>query len=72
MSVPFFSAAAQCIVSTDIIALLPTKLLPINGLKEVDCDLELPSFEIIVAWHKRMTEDPLHNWIRDIISKQPV
>ena len=72
MSVPFFSAAAQCIVSTDIIAFLPTKLLPINGLKELDCGLELPSFEIIVAWHKRMTADPLHNWIRDIISRQPV
>jgi len=70
MSVPFFSAAAQCIVSTDIIAFLPTKLLPIDGLKAVDTHLQLPSFDVIVAWHKRMSDDPLHMWVRDIISRQ--
>ena len=68
MSLPFFSAAAQCIKATDLLALLPTKLLPIKGLKRIDCALELPKFDVIIAWHQRANKDPLNTWIRELCS----
>ena len=67
MSVPFFSAAAQCIHSTDLLALLPSKLLPIEGLRKINSELKLPEFDVIMAWHQSMNKDPLHCWIRKIL-----
>ncbi|WP_404394046.1 LysR family transcriptional regulator [Pseudoalteromonas phenolica] len=64
MTVPFFAAAAECIASTDVIALLPSKLLPNDNLKVLNCQLNLPTFDVITVWHQRSDQDPLNRWIR--------
>ncbi|MGY0218771.1 LysR family transcriptional regulator [Endozoicomonadaceae bacterium StTr2] len=67
MSVPFFAAAADCIKNTDMIAFLPSRLLPDERLTRLELDETPPGFEVIAAWHMRSSRDPLHRWILDLL-----
>ena len=44
MTLPFFSGAAECVASTGLLALLPSRLLPHEKLKEVQCNLAVSKF----------------------------
>nr|WP_153767991.1 LysR family transcriptional regulator [Endozoicomonas sp. OPT23] len=75
MSVPFFSAAADCVKATDMIAFLPSRLLPDERLTPLKLSEMPPGFEVIAAWHSRSSHDPLHCWILDLLLElfpQPV
>ena len=67
MSVPFFSAAADCVKSTDIIAFLPSRLLPNDDLLQLSLDETPPGFDVIAAWHSRSSHDPLLSWILGLL-----
>ncbi|MBE1299885.1 MAG: LysR family transcriptional regulator [Alteromonadaceae bacterium] len=64
MPLPFFAATADCIASTDLLAFLPSKLLANSQLHKVKCDINLPSFDVVIAWHQRSNKDALNKWIR--------
>ena len=63
MSVPSFSAAATIIEATNTIAFLPAKLLPESRLVPIEIAENPPKFDVIVAWHPRSTNNPLHQWL---------
>lgn len=67
MTLPFFAAAPDCIATTDLLALLPSKLLPHEKLSEIKHSLNLPTFEVILAWHQRCEQDPLNLWVRQLL-----
>ncbi|MAG75580.1 MAG: LysR family transcriptional regulator [Colwelliaceae bacterium] len=64
MTLPFFSSTADCVASTDLLAFLPSKLLTHSNLHKVKCDIDLPSFDVVIAWHQRSDKDQLNKWIR--------
>jgi DNA-binding transcriptional LysR family regulator len=69
LSVPSFAAAAECVAETDILAFLPSRLLPDPRLQQVHLTEYPPGFDVIAAWHPRSGQDPLHLWIRTILSE---
>ncbi|NRA70874.1 MAG: LysR family transcriptional regulator [Gammaproteobacteria bacterium] len=69
MSIPSFSAASDIIESTDIVAFLPSRLLPNNKVKILQLDFTPPSFELVAAWHKRSNTSQLHQWILSLLQQ---
>lgn len=67
MSLPSFSSASSIIEVTNTIAFLPARLLPDDRLIAIEMEESPPSFDVIVAWHKRSENNPLHRWLLDIL-----
>lgn len=67
MSVPSFSSASTIIEATNTIAFLPSRLLPDPKLVAIEIEENPPSFDVIVAWHKRSQNNPLHQWLLSIL-----
>jgi DNA-binding transcriptional LysR family regulator len=67
MSVPSFSSASTIIEATNTIAFLPARLLPDPRLVAIEIEQSPPSFDVIVAWHKRSEKNPLHRWLLNIL-----
>jgi len=68
MSVPSFGMLLDMVHSTDLVALVPQRLLhDTNGLKVQAPPLEIPGFTKILAWHERTHSDPRQKWIRDLL-----
>lgn len=70
LSVPSFAAAAECVAETDTLAFLPSRLLPNARLRTVKLTDHPPGFDVIAAWHVRSGQDPLHQWVREILTEQ--
>mgnify|MGYP002700340982 FL=1 len=68
MSVPSFSAAASIIAATNTIAFLPARLLPESKLVTIEIAESPPKFDVIVAWHPRSTNNPLHQWLLSLLN----
>lgn len=67
MSLPSFSEAPDCIEAMGTLAFLPSRLLPNEKLGEIVLPEALPTFEVIAAWHQRLSQTPTHNWIKGIL-----
>ncbi|MFI8621162.1 MAG: LysR family transcriptional regulator [Marinomonas sp.] len=63
MSVPSFSAVPNILQTTDMIAFFPSRLLPNDKVKELAVAALPPSFQVIVAWHPRTSDSPIHRWL---------
>ena len=77
LSVPSFASAVECISATDTLAFLPSRLvldragnIKDNRLRRVELTDQPPGFDVIAAWHVRSGQDPLHCWIRDLLTQQ--
>lgn len=70
LSVPSFAAAAEYVAETDILAFLPSRLLPDMRLQEVRLTDHPPGFDVIAAWHNRSGQDSLHRWVRELLRQQ--
>lgn len=74
LSVPHFLFLLSAIASSDIVALVPARLL-LTGPKEralcvVEPPLEVPGFEMAMVWHERVHRDPAHVWLRERVIAQ--
>ena len=67
MSVPSFSAASTIIEATNTIAFLPARLLPDPKLVTIEIEQSPPTFDVIVAWHPRSNNNPLHRWLLSLL-----
>ncbi len=67
MSVPSFLSASNIIQSTNTICFLPSRLLPDPKIVPLEISENPPSFDVIVAWHPRSNNNPLHQWILSIL-----
>ncbi|MFQ3193085.1 MAG: DNA-binding transcriptional LysR family regulator [Paraglaciecola sp.] len=67
MSLPSFSSASAIIEATNTIAFLPARLLPDSKLVAIEMEESPPCFDVIVAWHKRSENNPLHRWLLNIL-----
>ncbi|MBV1789037.1 LysR family transcriptional regulator [Marinobacterium sp. D7] len=68
LSVPHFLFVVSVVTSTDLVAMLPERLVIHNPLvKIVDSPIEIPGFEMCMLWHERSHRDPAHQWLREQI-----
>lgn len=66
LSVPHFTVLTAMVASSDLVALLPERL--VQGARElavVEPPLELAGFEMTMVWHERVHRDPAHAWLRE-------
>jgi DNA-binding transcriptional LysR family regulator len=68
LSVPHFLFAMSVVEDTDMVALLPERLIrEAPGLRVVEPPLSLPGYELAMFWHERSHRDPAHRWLREYI-----
>lgn len=68
LSVPHFLFVLSALASTDLVAMLPSRLVRDNpALKVVEPPLEVPGYEMAMLWHERCHRDPAHQWLRELI-----
>ncbi len=70
LSVPHFLFLRSVLESTDLVAMLPERLVGNSGtLQVVDAPLEVPGYEMAMLWHERSHRDSAHQWLREQIVK---
>ncbi|ANI84660.1 LysR family transcriptional regulator [Kosakonia oryzae] len=68
LSVPHFLFMLDALARTDLVAVLPERLVANNRtLQVVEPPLELPGFDMLMLWHERLHRDPGHQWLRQQI-----
>ena len=66
LSVPHFLMAMSVLASTDLVAMLPSRLVRGNpALQVVDAPVEVPGYEMAMFWGERSHRDPAHKWLRE-------
>lgn len=70
LSVPHFLVLASVLASTEMVAMVPSRLVRGNtALQIVEAPLEVAGFEMLMLWHERLHRDPAHQWLRDVIAR---
>lgn len=68
LSVPHFLYVAAVVAATDLVAMLPARLVAGNpALQAADSPVEVPGYEMSMLWHERLHRDPAHQWLRQAI-----
>ncbi|CAI2417987.1 Symbiotic regulator homolog 1 [Serratia proteamaculans] len=68
LSVPHFLFVMSVLANSDLVAMLPSRLVRNNSsLQVVEPPIEVPGFEMTMLWHERSHRDPAHQWLREHI-----
>jgi DNA-binding transcriptional LysR family regulator len=71
LALPQFMVAPYMIANTDLIATLPTRVAmtfaEMMDLVAMAPPVQLPKFEMVLAWHERDQHDLPHKWLREQI-----
>lgn len=69
LSVPHFLYILAVLASTDLVAMLPARLLrDTSALQIVAAPIDVPGYEMAMLWHERSHRDPAHQWLREHIA----
>jgi DNA-binding transcriptional LysR family regulator len=69
LSVPHFLFMRAALESTDLVGMLPERLVRgAPGLRVVEPPLQVPGYEMSMLWHERLHRDPAHQWLRQHIA----
>lgn len=66
-SVPSFFMALEYLRHSDMVAFMPSRLLPCEGIFEVLLEKDPPGFEVVAARHPSALSDPLLSWVLDCV-----
>ncbi|APR86215.1 Transcriptional regulator [Minicystis rosea] len=70
LSVPHFLFALSAVVSTDLVAMMPSRLVAgRKDLRVVAAPVDVPGFNLAMVWHERLHRDPAHQWLREQIAQ---
>lgn len=73
VEVPYFALLPGLLRDTDLVATVPSRIaahLPDqHGLLVRPVPLQLPSFEICMAWHPTFATDPARVWLREAVAR---
>jgi DNA-binding transcriptional LysR family regulator len=69
LSVPHFLFVPEVVARTDLVAMLPARLVKDRSeeLQILEPPLPIPAYEMAMIWHERSHRDPAHIWLRDQI-----
>ncbi|HZZ09218.1 MAG TPA: LysR family transcriptional regulator [Paraburkholderia sp.] len=66
LSVPHFLFVISTLVHSDLVAMLPERLVRDNpAVRVVEPPVVVPGYEMAMLWHERSHRDPAHRWLRD-------
>lgn len=69
LSVPHFLFMMSVLASTDLVAMLPSRLVRNTAvLQVVEPPVDVPGYEMAMLWHERSHRDPAHQWLRETIA----
>jgi DNA-binding transcriptional LysR family regulator len=69
LSVPHFLFLRAILATTDLVAMLPARLVGDgDGLQVVEPPVEVRGYEMAMLWHERVHRDPAHQWLRELIA----
>jgi len=69
LSVPHFLFLRAALAATDLVAMLPSRLLrDAPELQQLEAPVAVPGYEMAMLWHERVHRDPAHKWLRDTIA----
>lgn len=69
LSVPHFLFVMSVLENTDLVAMLPSRLVrDCAALRVVEAPVDVPGFEMAMLWHERSHRDPAHRWLREHIA----
>lgn len=69
LSVPHFLLMMSILASTDLVAMLPSRLVRDTKLLQiVEPPVDVPGYDMVMLWHERSHRDPAHQWLRETIS----
>jgi DNA-binding transcriptional LysR family regulator len=69
LSVPHFLFVRAVLANTDLVAMLPARLVrDSRDVKVVEPPLDIPGYEMSMLWHERVHRDPAHQWLREFIA----
>lgn len=70
LSVPHFLFVMAALASTDLVAMLPERLLRDHpALRVVEPPIAVPGYEMAMLWHERTHRDPAQQWLREHIAR---
>jgi DNA-binding transcriptional LysR family regulator len=71
LSVPHFLFVPEVVARTDLVAMLPSRLVKDRSdhIQVVVPPLPIPSYEMAMIWHERSHLDPAHMWLRERVSR---
>ena len=71
LSVPHFLFMLEAVRSSELVALLPERLIrAAHGLTVVEPPLAVAGFDMLMLWHERWHRDPAHQWLRQRIAHE--
>jgi len=69
LSVPHFLFVRSVLANTDLVAMLPSRLVrDTPGLQVVEPPIDVPGYEMAMLWHERSHRDPAQKWLREHIA----
>jgi DNA-binding transcriptional LysR family regulator len=70
LSVPHFLFVPEVVARTDLVAMLPSRLVKDRSahIRVAAPPLPIPSYEMAMIWHERSHLDPAHMWLREHVS----
>jgi DNA-binding transcriptional LysR family regulator len=69
LSVPHFLFVMSVLASTDLVAMLPERLVrDVSALRVFEPPAEVAGYEMSMLWHERSHRDPAHQWLREQIA----
>src|SRR5882724_1771594 len=71
LSVPHFLFVPEVVARTDLVAMLPSRLVKDRSdhIQVVVPPVPIPSYEMAMIWHERSHLDPAHMWLREHVSR---
>jgi DNA-binding transcriptional LysR family regulator len=71
LSVPHFLFVPEVVARTDLVAMLPSRLVQdrCDHIQVVVPPLSIPSYEMAMIWHERSHLDPAQMWLREQVSR---
>ena len=67
MSLPHFLFIPTLLAKSDMVAMLPSRMLGelLGSLRTCPVPLALPGYDMVMVWHERSHLDPAHSWLRE-------
>lgn len=70
LSVPHFLFVKSVIGKTDLVAMLPERLVRDSPeIQITPTPVEIPGYELAMLWDERSHRDPAHQWLRELIAQ---
>lgn len=73
LEIPYFGLLPSVLLGSDLVATVPSRMAELlaeqSGLARQAVPLDLPEFEVCMAWHPTFASEPSLAWLRDAVAR---